>query len=128
LIRRIQTTSFARGKRRKANTNHHHHAIVLPSCLPTKASKRMARRKVKNHWFVSVAVPKERRGAQMFARRTKFFPTEDDAKQFAKEMLSEKHHVFAGTLLGAHLPVRRLISSSQLYSWVGVKESDLDLS
>ena len=80
----------------------------------------MARRKVKNHWFVSVAVPKQGYG-QQFVRRTETFPTEDDAKQFAKEMLSEKHHIFAGTLLGAHLPVRRIISGSQLYSWVGVK-------
>ena len=63
----------------------------------------------------------------MFARRTKSFPTEDDAKQFAKEMLSKKHHVFAGTFLGVHLPARRIISGSQLYSWVGVERSDLDL-
>jgi hypothetical protein len=89
-------------------------------------------RKVKNHWFVSVAVPKERRGAQMFARRTKTFPTETDAKQFAKEMLSEKHHmerhhIVAGTLRGAYLPVHRIISGSQLFSWVGVERSDLDL-
>jgi len=85
----------------------------------------MARRsvcfEVKNHWFVSVAMPKQRQGAQTFARRTETFPTETDAKQFAKEMLSEKHHIFAGTLLGAHLPVRRIISGSQLYSWI--KES-----
>jgi hypothetical protein len=53
----------------------------------------------------------------------KTFPTETDAKQFAKQMLSEKHqmekhHIVAGTLLGAYLPVRRIISGSQLYSWV----------
>ena len=84
----------------------------------------MARRKVKNHWFVSVAVPKQG-PAQGFVRRTETFPTEDDAKQFAKEMLSEKHHIFAGTLLGAHLPVRRIISGSQLYSWVGVEDPTL---
>ena len=93
----------------------------------------MARRTLKNHWFVSVAMPKQRQGAQTFARRTETFPTETDAKQFAKERLSEKHHmekhhIVAGTLLGAYLPVRRIISGSQLYSWVGVKESDLDLT
>ena len=86
----------------------------------------MARRKVKNHWFVSVEMPK--RGAQASARRTETFPTETDAKQFAKEMLSEKRRVLAGTLLGVHLPVRRIISGSQLYSWVGVNKSDLDLT
>ena len=74
----------------------------------------MARHTVKNHWFVSVVT---------FARRTKSFPTETEAKQFANAMLSEteKHHIVAGTLLGASLPVRRIISGSQLYSWV--KES-----
>ena len=92
----------------------------------------MARRKVKNHnhWFVSVAMPKQGR-LRGFDRRTETFPTETDAKQFAKEMLSEKHRmekhqIVAGRLLGAYLPVRRIISGSQLYSWV--KESDLDLT
>jgi hypothetical protein len=55
----------------------------------------------------------------------KLFPTEVDAKQFAKEMLSEKHHIVAGTLLGAHLPVRRFISGSQLYSWVREQDQQL---
>ena len=75
----------------------------------------MARRKVINHWFVSVAVPKQGYGPA-FVRRTETFPTEADAKQFAKEMLSEKHHIVAGTLLDPYLPVRRIISGSQLYS------------
>ena len=83
--------------------------------------ERKARRNVKNHWFVSVEMPK--RSAQTSARRTETFPTETDAKQFAKEMLSEKHHmekhhIVAGTLPGAHLPVRRIISGRQLHSWV----------
>jgi len=78
----------------------------------------MARRKVKNHWFVSVAVPRRQGHGQQFVRRTETFPTEADAKQFAKEMISEKRRIFAGTLLGVHLPVRRIISGSQLYSWV----------
>ena len=78
--------------------------------------ERKARRNVKNHWFVSVEMPK--RSAQTSARRTETFPTETDAKQFAKEMLAENRRIFAGTLLNAHLPGRRLISGSQLYSWV----------
>jgi len=101
--------------------------------LPThEGSKRMARRKVKNHnhWFVSVATPKQGR-TKGFDRRTETFPTETDAKQFAKEMLSEKHrmkkhHIVAGKLLGAYLPVRRNISGSQLYSWV--RENDPRIS
>jgi hypothetical protein len=78
----------------------------------------MAIRAVKNHWFVSVAVRKPGR-VQTFPSRTQSFPTEADAKQFAKEMLSENHYVFAGTL-GA--PVRRIISGTQLYSWLGVED------
>jgi len=80
----------------------------------------MARRTMKDHWFVSVEAPKQLRRAFPYklSRQTKTFPTEADAKQFAREMLSEKHRIFAGTLLGVHLPVRRFISGSQLYSWV----------
>ena len=90
----------------------------------------MARHKVKNQWFVSVAVPKQGRKSHAFARRTETFPTETDAKQFAKEMLSEKrqkekHHIVAGTLRGGYLPVPRIISGSQLYSWVGALEPSL---
>jgi hypothetical protein len=52
----------------------------------------MARRKVKNHWFVSVEAPKQLRlvaSPNKAARQTKTFPTEADAKQFAREMVSE---------------------------------------
>jgi len=52
------------------------------------------RHTVKNHWFVSVAVPKQGR-IKTFVRLTEIFPTEADAKQFAKK----QRHVFAGTLL-----------------------------
>ena len=76
----------------------------------------MARHTVKNHWFVSVEMPKQRR--QTFARQTKTFPTEAEAKQFAKEMLSHKYKVVAGILLGADQLARRLISGSQLYRWI----------
>ena len=44
-----------------------------------------------------------------FARRTETFPTETDAKQFAKQMLSEehlmeKHHIVAGYVTGRLSP------------------------
>jgi len=99
---------------------------IFGMSLFSERSKRMARRKVKNDWFVSVAAPK---GAGS-GRLTETFPTETEAKQFAKERLSEKHHmekhhIIAGTLLGAYLPVRRIISGSQLCSWVGVKDPTL---
>jgi hypothetical protein len=34
--------------------------------------------------------------AQIFARQTKTFPTEAEAQQFAKEMLTNKYKVVAG--------------------------------
>ena len=84
--------------------------------------ERKARRYVKNSWFVSVAAPKQVHG-QISARQTETFPTETEAKQFAKEMLANKNKIVAGTLLSAHLPARRFISGSQLYSWVAEEES-----
>jgi hypothetical protein len=79
----------------------------------------MTRHTVKDHWFVSVEMPKQRRNsAQMFARQTKTFPTEAEAKQFAKEMLSNKYKIVAGTLLSADQPSRRFISGSQLHRWI----------
>jgi hypothetical protein len=94
--------------------------MVLPSCLLTKVSKRMARRTAKNHWFVSVTVPKQG-PVKAFVRRTETFPTEADAKQIATKMLAERHHIFAGTFLGAHLPVRRLLSGWHLRRWIEEK-------
>ena len=60
----------------------------------------MARHKVIiNHWFVSVERPKQGRpGFSRAARQTKAFPTEIEAKQFTKAMLSEGLKVTAGTL------------------------------
>jgi hypothetical protein len=45
-------------------------------------------------------------------------PKPTEAKQFAKEMLSNKYKVVAGTLLGADQPARRFISGPQLYNWI----------
>ena len=59
----------------------------------------------------------------MFARQTKTFPTEAEAKQFAKEMLSNKYRIVAGTLLRADQPARRIISGSQLHRWIEEEES-----
>src|SRR6516162_560717 len=126
VYKRIQTTSFAHGKRRNRNTiarpssDRHSKAkppwvtlgwqVMAPAGRPGRGHsrvrifacpcsacprrpKRMSRRKVKNHWFVSVAVPRQGHG-QQFVRRTETFPTEADAKQFAKEMISEKRRIF----------------------------------
>jgi hypothetical protein len=85
----------------------------------------MAKKTVKNNWFVSVETPKQLRLAspKKPARQTKTFLTEIEAKEFAKEMLSNKHRIVAGTLLSSHQPARRIISGSQLYSWVNEVES-----
>jgi hypothetical protein len=77
----------------------------------------MARRTAKNRWFVSVAVAKQGH-VKTFLRKTETFPTETDAKQFAKEMLSEKHEILAGTLLGAYQAPRRILSGWHLRRWI----------
>jgi hypothetical protein len=80
----------------------------------------MARRTGTHRWFVSVEAPREPRlGSRASVRQTKTFPTEAEAKQYAKEMLlSEQKNVVAGTLLSAHQPTRRIISGSELYRWI----------
>ena len=41
-----------------------------------------------------------------------------EAKRYAKEMLAEERKIIAGTLLGPHQPVRRIISGSQVHRWI----------
>ena len=84
----------------------------------------MARGTVTNYWFVSVEVPRRGRRASLkahaaHARETKSFPTEAEAKQYAKEMLSERNKIIAGT---EHQPVRRIISGSELFRWIEEEE------
>jgi lauroyl/myristoyl acyltransferase len=79
----------------------------------------MARRKVANHWFVSVETPKQsRHELRLHVRQTKAFPTEAEAKQFAKEMLSNEAKIIAGTLLTAYQPKRRIVSGWHLRRWI----------
>jgi hypothetical protein len=77
----------------------------------------MARRTVTDHWFVSVEVSKLPRGTRL-ARQTKTFPTEGEAKQYAKEFLSHDRKIIAGTLLNGYQPVRRIIPASDLNRWI----------
>jgi hypothetical protein len=79
----------------------------------------MARRTVTNHWFVSVEVPRQGRLASLNApaRETKTFPTEAEAKQYAKEILSDSRNIIAGALLNGYQPVRRIIPASDLNRW-----------
>jgi hypothetical protein len=79
-----------------------------------------------NHWFVSVETPKHLRlhfspFAVLRARETKSFPTEIEAKQFAKAMLSEGRKVTAGTL-SPHQPIRRTVTASEIDQWINEEE------
>jgi hypothetical protein len=78
----------------------------------------MVERTAANRWFVSVEMPKSSRPLPGFVRQTKTFPTEAEAKQYAKEMLSDGRKIIAGTLLGADQPARRIISGRQLDRWI----------
>ena len=82
----------------------------------------MARRTRTDNWFVSVEALRPERLERWTPRReTRTFPTEAEAKQYAKEMLSESDKIIAGTMLSAHQPVRRIISGSELYRWIEKK-------
>jgi hypothetical protein len=80
--------------------------------------------KITNRWYVSVEGPSEWRLKPSRApvpRKTKPFPTESEAKQFAKVMLSGGFRVTAGTL-SPHQPKRRTITTSQIDRWIEEKE------
>ena len=63
------------------------------------------------------------RADQTSRRETKTFPTEAEAKQYAKEMLSDSHKIIAGTLLNGYQPVRRIISTSELHHRIEEKKN-----
>ena len=71
-----------------------------------------------NRWFVSVGPPKQAGlVSSRAARQTKAFPTEIEAKQFAKAMLLDGLKVNAGTL-NPHQPIRRQIAASEINRWI----------
>jgi len=78
----------------------------------------MARRTVPNRWFVSVEMPSSSRRIAERARQTRTFPTEVEAKQYAREMLFHGKKIVAGTLLGVDQSSRRIISGWQLHRWI----------
>jgi hypothetical protein len=78
---------------------------------------------ITNHWYVSVQAPSDWRPIISRAsnrRKTKSFPTENEAKQFAKAMVSEGLKVIAGTL-NPHQP-RRTITAAQIDRWIEEKK------
>lgn len=64
-------------------------------------------------WYVSFELP---RGKRKRVRATKTFPSELDAKKFARAKLTETPNVSAGTL-NPHLP-KRTIAATQMLEWV----------
>jgi hypothetical protein len=80
--------------------------------------------KITKRWYVSVQAPSEWRPKSSrapFPRKTKSFPAESEAKQFAKAMLSDGFRVTAGTL-NPHQPRRRIITASEINQWIEEKE------
>jgi hypothetical protein len=79
-----------------------------------------------HRWFVSVEAPKQAsrlKPRPLAARQTKTFPTESEAKQFARSMLSDGIKIMAGTLQ-PHQPARRIIGPSEINQWIKEEESD----
>ena len=77
-------------------------------------------RLINNHWYVSTEAPSEWRPQSARApssRQTKAFPNENDAKAFAKAMLSKGLKVTAGTL-NPHRSRRRLIAFQEIGQWI----------
>jgi hypothetical protein len=65
-------------------------------------------------WFVSF----EAKPRRTHLRETKIFPSEEEARLYAKEMvLAERNNIIAGTFLSP-LATRRIISSRRLQSWI----------
>jgi hypothetical protein len=85
----------------------------------------MARRTViADRWFVSVEAPKQwRLKSSASTRQTRTFPTEREARQFAKAMLSEGMKIMAGTLQ-PHQPRRRVIGPLEINQWIEEEEKD----
>jgi hypothetical protein len=74
----------------------------------------MARRVITDRWFVSVDTPKHKGPVSSRTRQAKTFPTESEAKQFAKAKLAEGMKVTAGT----HQPIRRIVTASDINQWI----------
>jgi hypothetical protein len=77
-----------------------------------------------NRWYVSVEASSAWRPTSprlRSSRKTEAFPTEIEAKKFAKAMLSEGMKVTAGTL-NPHLPRRRIIAAAEINLWIEEKD------
>jgi hypothetical protein len=68
-----------------------------------------------NRWYVSYTV-KSHDGPRRYARRTRTFETEEDAKLFARESAANNLRLTAGTI-NPHLP-KRIISTTEMATWL----------
>ncbi|MGY3446259.1 MULTISPECIES: hypothetical protein [unclassified Bradyrhizobium] len=69
-------------------------------------------------WYVSFAVRNDPdAGHHRFARQTRTFTTEQDAKAFARTLLDQTRDVSAGTI-NPHMP-RRVIAPAAITAWAG---------
>ena len=71
---------------------------------------------MKATWYVSYEMPKGHSQRHSYARATRRFVTEDDAKNFARERLTDARNVSAGTL-NPQVP-KQVISSAHLFDWI----------
>ena len=74
-------------------------------------------------WYVSFEPIKLPTGKRAFSRATETFRSELEAKDFARQKLTETQSVSAGTL-NPHLP-KRVISTAQIIEWLE-EPSDTD--
>jgi hypothetical protein len=91
----------------------------IPTDSKADESPKLARPTSSDYWFVSVEAPRQWRlvSKRAHVRQTKTFPTESEAKQFAKAMLTDGMKIMAGTL-HPHQPTRRIIGSSEINQWI----------
>ena len=68
-------------------------------------------------WYVSFAVRTADVVHHRFARQTRTFTNEQDAKAFARTLLVETQDVSAGTI-NPHVP-RRVIAPAAIPAWAG---------
>jgi hypothetical protein len=74
-------------------------------------------------WYVSLEPIKLPTRKRAFSRATETFRSELEAKEFARQKLTETKNVSAGTL-NPHLP-KRVISTAQIVEWLE-EPSDTD--
>ena len=67
-------------------------------------------------WYVSFEPIKLPTGKRAFSRATETFRSELEAKDFARQKLTETQNVSAGTL-NPHLP-KRTIAATQMLEWL----------